>query len=113
MANRIHGITIQLYEQTQTETDAFNRPVYAETAVDVDDVLIGEPSSQDIIDELNLSGRKLAYTLAIPKGDTHTWEGGKVGFFGDTFRVIGKPTQGIEDNIPLRWNKKVKVERYE
>ena len=113
MADRIHGITIQLYEQVQTGVDAFNRPVYEETAVDVDDVLIGEPSTQDIVDELNLSGRKLAYTLAIPKGDTHTWEGRNVGFFGDTFRVIGKPTQGIEDNIPLRWNKKVKVERYE
>ena len=113
MANRIHGITIQLYERTQTGTDAFNRPVYAETAVDVDDVLVGEPSSQDIVDELNLSGRMLAYTLAIPKGDTHAWEGRRVGFFGDIFRVIGKPTQGIEENIPLRWNKKVKVERYE
>lgn len=113
MANRIHGITIQLYERTQTGTDAFNRPVYAETAVDVDDVLVGEPSSQDIVDELNLSGRMLAYTLAIPKGDTHTWEGRKVGFFGDVFQVIGKPMQGIEENIPLRWNKKVKVARYE
>lgn len=68
MANRIHGITIQLYEQVQTGVDAFNRPVYAETAVDVDNVLIGEPSTQDIVDELNLSGRKLAYTLGIPKG---------------------------------------------
>lgn len=113
MANRIHGITIQLYEQTQTGVDAFNRPVYSEKAVDVEDVLIGEPSSQDVVDELNLSGRMLAYTLAIPKGDAHTWEGRKVGFFGDTFRVIGKPTQGIEENIPLKWNKKVKVERYE
>ena len=113
MGTGIHGITIKLYEQTQTGTDAFNRPTYTETAVDVDDVLIGEPSSQDVVDEVNLSGRKLAYTLAIPKGDTHTWEGKKVEFFGDTFRVIGKPTQGIEDNIPLRWNKKVKVERYE
>jgi hypothetical protein len=113
MANGITGITVQLYEQTLTGTDAFNRPIYTETAVDVDDVLIGEPSSQDVVDELNLSGRMLAYTLAIPKGDTHAWEGKKVGFFGDTFRVIGKPTQGIEANIPLRWNKKVKVERYE
>lgn len=113
MADRIHGITIQLYEQVQTGVDAFNRPIYTEAAVDVDDVLIGEPSTQDIVDELNLSGRKLAYTLAIPKGDTRTWEGRKVGFFGDTFCVIGKPTQGIEENIPLRWNKKVKVERYE
>lgn len=113
MANRITGITIQLYVPTQTDTDGFNRPIYTETPVNVDDVLVGEPSTQEVINELNLSGRKLAYTLAIPKGDDHTWEGRKVGFFGDTFKVIGKPTQGIDANIPLRWNKKVKVERYE
>ena len=113
MANRIRGMTIQLYERTQTGTDEFNRPIYTETAVNADDVLIGEPTTDDVINELELSGRKLAYTLAIPKGDAHVWEGKKVGFFGELFEVVGKPTQGIEANIPLRWNKKVKVVRYE
>ena len=79
----------------------------------MDNVLIGEPSTEDIATELNLSGKRLAYTLAIPKGDTHTWEGRDVSFWGERFRVIGKPTQGIEYLIPLSWNKKVKVERYE
>jgi hypothetical protein len=36
-----------------------------------------------------------------------------VEFFGQRFRTIGFPTQGIEELIPLAWNKKVKVERYE
>jgi hypothetical protein len=36
-----------------------------------------------------------------------------VEFFGEKFRTIGAPTQGIEDMIPLSWNKKVKVVRYE
>lgn len=109
----MRGVTVILYETTQTGVDDFNRPTYSETAVPVDNVLIGEPSTEDIANELNLSGKRLAYTLAIPKGDAHTWEGRDVGFWGERFRVIGKPTQGIEHLIPLSWNKKVKVERYE
>lgn len=110
---KIKGITIQLYERQQTGVDGFNYPIFEETAVDIDNVLIGEPSTDEITDTLSLTGKHLAYTLAIPKGDTHTWEGCKVGFFGDEFQVIGKPTQGIEENIPLSWNKKVRVERVE
>lgn len=110
---RIQGVTIQLYEKTESGKDAFNRPIYTETITDVDNVLIGEPSTEDIVDTFNLTGKRLAYTLAIPKGDTHTWTDRKVGFFGEVFRTIGEPTQGIEANIPLSWNKKVKVERYE
>ena len=113
MGNRLHGVTITLYEKVQTGVDEFNRPTYTETAVPVNNVLIGEPSSQDIIDTLNLSGKKLAYTLAIPKGDTNDWTNRTVMFWGERFRTIGNPTQGIEGMIPLEWNKKVKVERYE
>lgn len=109
----LHGITVTIYKKTQSGTDGFGRPVYSETTEDVSNVLIGEPSTEDITDTFNLTGKHLAYTLAIPKGDTHTWTDTKVTFFGETFRTIGKPTQGIEALIPLSWNKKVKVERYE
>lgn len=112
MGSRLHGITITLYDKTQTGMDGFNRPVCTETAVAVDNVLVGEPSSQDVIDTKNLTGKQLAYTLAIPKGDAHTWTNRVVEFWGERFRTIGEPTQGIEDLIPLDWNRKVKVERY-
>ena len=67
-----------------------------------------------VFDEtLNITGKKLVYTLAIPKGDTHDWKDRKVEFFGKKFRTFGEPIEGIEDMMPLRWNKKVQVERYE
>ena len=109
----MHGITITLWEKAQTGIDPLGEPIYSEVPTDVDDVLVAPASGTDIVEQLQLYGKHAVYTLGIPKGDAHTWEGRKVGFFGDTFRVIGKPTQGIEENIPLRWNKKVKVERYE
>lgn len=108
----MHGITITLYNRTQTGTDEFNAPIYTETAEQIENVLIGEPSTDDITDTLTLYGKRLAYTLGIPKGDTHTWTDRTVEFFGERFRTIGEPTMGIEHLIPLSWNKKVKVERY-
>lgn len=108
----MQGITITLYNRTQTGTDEFNAPIYTETAEQIENVLIGEPSTDDITDTLTLYGKRLAYTLGIPKGDTHTWTDRTVEFFGERFRTIGEPTMGIEHLIPLSWNKKVKVERY-
>lgn len=113
MGCRIHGITVMLFERNKTGTDGFGKPVYAETPIPVENVLVGEPSSQEITDTLNLTGKRLAYTLGIPKGDQHVWTGQKVSFFGESFRVIGAPVRGIEDLIPLEWNAKVQVERIE
>lgn len=109
----IHGITVRLYEKTKIGTDAFNAPVYTETPVDVENVLVGEPSSDDIVNDMQLYGKRVAYTLAIPKGDAHSWDDVTVEFFGQKFRTYGGVTQGIEAMVPLAWNKKVKVERHE
>jgi hypothetical protein len=109
------GITVTLYERMQSGTDAFNRPEYTEIPVEISNVLVAPATEagQELLDVLNLTGRKAVYTLAIPKGDTHSWEGCRVDFFGERWRVIGLPTEGIEDLIPLAWNRKVQVERIE
>lgn len=109
----IKGIPVKLSIRTQKGIDDFNRPTYEVSQEVVENVLVGEPSAEDVVNELNLSGKRIAYVLAIPKGDTHTWEDTEVEFWGMTFKTVGIPTQGIDDNIPLKWNKKVKVERYE
>lgn len=110
---RLKGITVQLMDKTKTSTDDFGRPVYTSNAVNVDNVIVGEPSTSEALDILNLTGKRVAYTLAIPKGDTHVWTDREVRFFGGSFHTIGEPTQGIDDMIPLSWNKKVMVEHYE
>ena len=110
---RLRGISIILYTKNKVGEDEFGAPVYEELPEVVNDVLVGEPEGSDVTDTLNLTGKRLAYTLAIPKGDTHEWRDRKVEFFGKKFRTFGEPVEGIEGMIPLRWNKKVKVERYE
>ena len=109
----IKGITIKLYEKTKTEEDEFNHPIFEETAVDVENVLVAPASSEGMVTDQDLQGKKEVYVLAIPKGDTHEWKDRKVEFFGRTFKTVNVPEEGIEDLIPLDWNKKVKVERYE
>ena len=108
----MRGITVTLHQKTQSSTDAFGAPIYTDTTVAVDNVLVGEPTSDQIVQDLNMYGKHLAYVLAIPKGDTHTWTDTEVEFFGQTFKTYGEPTQGIDALIPLSWNTKVKVERY-
>lgn len=110
---RIKGITVTLIDRKVIETDPFGTPVYGDVEIDVDNVLVSPTSSDDVVNTLSLTGRKAVYTLAIPKGDTHDWENQEVRFFGKRWRVFGIPLEGIEDMIPLRWNKKVTVERYE
>ena len=109
----IKGIQVTLKLKTQTGTDAIGDPIYTTTDIVVDNVLVGQPSSEDAATTLELYGRRAAYTLAIPKGDINAWENVDVVFFGRTWHTIGIPTMGIESNVPLSWNKKVMVEAYE
>ena len=111
----ISGVTIRLVVKTETGRDALNHPLFEEELVEVNNVLIGDPTTDDITNSLSLYGKKAAYKLGIPKGDEHQWENADVILpepFGGRFRTIGYPTAGIEANIPLQWNKKVLVERY-
>ena len=107
------GITVVLYEKSQTGVDPFGDPIYEEAPVEVENVLVAPDSTDDITEQLQLYGKHVVYTLGIPKGDTHEWKDKKVRFFGQDFRTFGFPTEGIEGLIPLSWNKKVQVERYE
>ena len=106
------GTTVQLVVKTETGTDPFGKPIATEELVDVPDVLIGSPTTDDITNTINLYGKKVEYVLGIPKGDTHNWVDAEVQFWGMRFRTIGYPTTGEPENIPLRWGQNVKVEKY-
>lgn len=112
----IKGVTVTLIQKVASGTDEFNRTTFEEKEIAVDNVLVGEPTTDDVNDTISLYGKKLAYTLGIPKGDTNDWTDTDVILpepFGGRYHTIGIPTAGIEANIPGKWNKKVKLERYE
>lgn len=113
----MRGITVTLYDKTQTGTDPFGAAIYTETAVNVDNVLVGEPSTDDITTTTSLYGKRIDYMLGIPKGDTHDWQDKKVAWtdaYGNTHtvRTFGFPITGVEANIPGPWHMKVRCEKY-
>ncbi|WP_249630166.1 hypothetical protein [Streptococcus uberis] len=110
---KIHGIPITLIDKQVVSVDPFGTPVVKDVEILVDNVLVSPSSTDDVTNQLSLTGKKAVYTLAIPKGDMHDWENKEVIFFGQKWRTVGMPLEGIESMIPLDWNKKVMVERYE
>ena len=109
----IKGIPVVLINKVKEGEDGFGRPIYSETRTTVENVLVSPSESSDVIDQLNLTGKRAVYTLAIPKGDDHVWEDQDVELFGKRFHVFTPKTQGIQELIPLSWNAKVMVELYE
>lgn len=108
----IKGEKVYLIETTQNGTDAFGAPKYTETSVEVNDVLVGNPSTDAVLSELQMYGKKLLFVLGIPKGDTHNWQDKFVEIRGKRFRTYGFPLTQTEANVPGRWNTQVKVEQY-
>ncbi len=108
----IKGITVTLVDKIETGKDAFGEPIFEEKQIEIDNVLVSPSTTDDIISENDLDGKKVMYTLAIPKGDDHDWENKEVIFFNQRFKTYGFVIQGIDENIPLDWNKKVMVKRF-
>lgn len=112
MASLIKGITVILYEKVQTGTDEWKAPVFKETPVTIENVLVSPAGDAEILSDLQLFGKRTEYELSIPKGDTHNWEDARVDFFGESWKTFGFAKEYIEELVPLDWNRKIKVERY-
>ncbi|MDO5016541.1 MAG: hypothetical protein Q4E09_06000 [Eubacteriales bacterium] len=110
---RIKGITVTLITKIDTGKDALGNPISKEVRIPVDNVLVSPTNTEEILNSLNLYGKKVTYTLAIPKDDSHDWEDAEVEFFDERWQTLGIPLEGIEEMIPLDWNKKVMVTRCE
>ena len=117
---KIKGTTVILYQKTQTGVDAFGAPVYETQAIPVDNVLIGQPDTDDVLSSTDLFGKRIFCWLAIPKGDMHEWEDVRVDWTDADGRVhqlqtFGFAIMGIEANLPRRlpWHKKVRAAKYE
>jgi hypothetical protein len=104
--------TVQLAVKTESAPDPFGMPTETEELIDVPGCLVGQPSTDDIAQTMEMYGKKIAYVVGVPKGDEHSWVDTDVIIWGERFRTIGYPETGIQGNIPLKWGQNVKVERY-
>lgn len=110
---KIHGIPITLIDKQVVSIDPFGSPVVKDVEITIENVIVAPATTEDVTNQMSLTGKKISYTLGIPKGDMHDWENKEVRFFGKRWRTVGIPLEGIESMMPLEWNKKVMVERYE
>ena len=116
---KIKGTTVTLYQKTQRGVDEFGAPVYETAPVQVENVLIGQPETDDVLSSTDLYGKRLFCWIGIPKGDTHVWEDVRVDWtdaYGETHELetFGFAVTGIEANLPrLPWHKKVRAAKYE
>lgn len=105
-------MTVQLAVKTEGAPDPFGMPTETEQLIDIPGCLVGQPSTDDIAQTMEMYGKKIAYVVGVPKGDANSWVDTDVIIWGERFRTIGYPETGIQGNIPLQWGKNVKVERY-
>lgn len=106
------GTTVKVLQKTVTGQNEMHEDIVTEKWIDVPDVLVGQPTTDDITSTLQLYGKRIEYVLGIPKGDTNDWTDTEVEIWGEKYKTIGYPMTGESENIPLRWGKNVKVERY-
>lgn len=106
------GTTVKVLQKTVTGQNDMHEDIVTEKWIDVPDVLVGQPTTDDITSTLQLYGKRIEYVLGIPKGDTNDWTDTEVEIWGEKYKTIGYPMTGESENIPLRWGKNVKVERY-
>lgn len=114
----MRGITVYLTQKTQTGTDPFGAPVYTTSVTPVENVLVGEPSTDDITTSTDLYGKRIDYMLGIPKGDSHDWTDTTVSWtdaYGRTIscETFGFPITGVAALVPTAWHMKVRCHRIE
>lgn len=110
----LKGIEVKLIPQVEAGTDEFGTTSYKDgDPIIVENVLVAPVSSQEQKEISDLYSKTASYTIAIPKGDTHVWTDQIVEFFGYRWHVFTLPQPGIDSLVPLAWNDKYSVERYE
>lgn len=105
--------TVVLIEKVQTGTDPLGAPIFEKSEVAIDNVVVGSPTFEASVAELDLSGKRIAFILGIPKGDKHNWKDTEVIIRGMKFKTFGFPLTQTDANVPTPWNTQVKVESYE
>lgn len=117
MAIKIKGIPVTLIKKIPKGKNPFGEEISETKRIVVNNVLVGQPTSEELKNSLDLYGKKISYILGIPKFDNNDWENTKVEIMLNgrviKCKTVGFAEEGIEDLIPLEWNKKIKVERYE
>lgn len=112
----MRGMTVTLFAEEIIGYDEIGEPLVHQKPITVEDVLIGEPSTDEITESVNLYGKRISFMLGIPKKDANDWTNKDVQWtdaYGRTInaRTFGYPITGVAANIPGKWHMKVRCEQ--
>lgn len=65
--SKLKGITVTLLGETVKGKDPFGKEIIEESEINIENVLVAPATTDDIKNQLNIDGKKIEYTLAIPK----------------------------------------------
>lgn len=114
----IKGITVRLVNHIPAGENELGETISLPEWEEVENVLPGQPTAEQIVTDQQLFGKRTVYLLCIPKGDTHQWKDAEVVFLnkpwnGQRFRTFGPPIAYVEANTPTPWNKQIRCEQIE
>ena len=110
----IKGIEIIAYIRQTSGKDELGNEIFKKKKILLENVLVSPAESDDMLGTANLNTDRIAYQLAIPKKyNDIDFSGAHFEFFSKKFKIVSIPYKGIDELIPLKWNKKIQVENYE
>ena len=65
----LKGIEIILVDKVENGVDEFNHPIFVDKEIVVKNVLVAPVKTEDVLNIVNLTGKKAEYRVGIPKGD--------------------------------------------
>lgn len=111
MLDVILGETVTVSTPAQAGEDAYGQAVKEWADEDVRNVLVCQPTSDDVASRPE--GDEVTLTLHFPKTYTASLRGCTVTLRGERYTVLGDPVALTEANTPGRWNRAVPVRRVE
>ena len=109
----ISGETVTVYTRQLAGVDGFNNNTYSFAEETLNNVIVAPGEPQNETDDSRPDGKRVEYTIYLPKEYTGDLTGGKATVRGRTLNVIGIPKVYTDDNVPMQWNMVVKLEDIE
>ncbi len=105
-------IALEFKKKVATEErDSFNNPLYEEEEFTISDCLIAPITEPiDRVETAALDRDMAIVRIHLPKTDESDVSNCTVAYGGQTWRVVGKPVQFMNDNTPTIWNRYVRAE---
>lgn len=105
----IHGETVKVLRPSIADVDAYNVQIRKWSEEQVDNVLVGSPTPDNVATSADPQGLLVSMSLYFPRTYQGTLRDCKVIVRGTEYRVIGDPIALDGGLTPTSWNMQVNI----